>query len=166
MHDKRHPSGTLPGNGTESPDKLLLFLLFIVSSSAVVKVPSVQRQLPEQSLVLLKAHLVCWRSAVFMHNELKSKGHTVQLAFTHCNPPPPNLLKLHTFYASFDVTVCSLKQRRALTGYITLTESMNTVVKCAEHRQNSQNRTAHPHLVPALEKLKHVFKNTVLQCHK
>lgn len=83
MHDKRGPSGTLPGNGTESPDKLLLFLLFIVSSSAVVEVPSskgiIQRQLPEQNLLLLKAHLVCWRSAVFMHNELKSKGHTVQL---------------------------------------------------------------------------------------
>lgn len=41
MHDKRRPSGTLPGNGTESPDKLMLFLLIIVSSSsAVVEVPS------------------------------------------------------------------------------------------------------------------------------
>lgn len=39
MHDKRRPSGTLPGNGAQSHDKLPLFLHFIAPSSPALKVP-------------------------------------------------------------------------------------------------------------------------------
>lgn len=39
MHDKRRPSGTLPGNGAQSHDKLPLFLNFIASSAPALKVP-------------------------------------------------------------------------------------------------------------------------------
>lgn len=82
MHDKRRPSGTFPGNGSESPDKLLLSLrlLFIASSSVVVEVPSKRGGIClSTNLPLLKAHPVRWRSALFMHNEFKTREETVQL---------------------------------------------------------------------------------------
>lgn len=37
------------------------------------------RHLPEQNILLLMAHPVCWRSALFMYNEFKTKGQTVQV---------------------------------------------------------------------------------------
>lgn len=63
MHDKSSPSGTFPGNSTESPDKPLLFLLplFNVSWSAMVEVPS---KCKSKNLLLVKAHPACFRSAL------------------------------------------------------------------------------------------------------
>lgn len=81
MHDKRRPSGTFPGNSGESPDKPLLSLplLSTASSSAVVEVPSKREGIcPSTNLLLLRAHPVRRRSALFTHNEFKTREETVQ----------------------------------------------------------------------------------------
>lgn len=63
MHDKRRPSGTFLGNSAESPDKLLWFLplLFIMSSSVVVEVPSKRKGICLSKTICFSRPIQCSR---------------------------------------------------------------------------------------------------------